>query len=178
MSFLKIMLSGFLNGNTISKILAILGGVLLWGGLLLSADGGGYVALVGLVCLIVSPIIYFNFNSVRTKRKMQEEINRQEFKDALRRANRFSCPQCGTVVEGNQCPGCNAIYPDMKPSKFDKKKSYAGWYILSILLGFLGGIIAYAALRNENNAVAKNCLFVGIIVTVFSIIIAAITGFL
>jgi hypothetical protein len=134
-------------------------------------------SLAFIMIIIGAPITYYYNPKKIQERKLKEqrqEINRQQFKDALRRANRFSCPKCGTVVESEQCTGCNAIYPDMKPSKFDKKKSYAGWYILSILVGLLGGIIAYAALRNENNEVAKNCLFVGIMIQVVSMIILAI----
>ena len=135
------------------------------------------ISLAFIMIAIGAPIAYYYNPKKIQERKLKEQ--RQEDTDrmneqAFLRSNRFSCPKCGTVVESEQCTGCNAIYPDMKPSKFDKKKSYAGWYILSILLGFLGGIIAYAALRNENNVVAKNCLFVGIMIQVVSMIILAI----
>ena len=127
--------------------------------------------------------VYYFLNPDRDKEQEEKERSRKEFKKQLRRANRFSCPNCGTVVEGNDCSNCKAHYPDIRPSKFPEndysynKKSYGGMYALSILLGFIGGIIAWASLRNENPSVGVNCLILGIIVTIVSMGIGAVLQF-
>ena len=40
------------------------------------------------------------------------------------------------------------------------------WYILPILTGILGGLLGYALLRKDDPKVAKNCLWIGIGMTV------------
>ena len=140
--------------------------------------GWGFLILI--IMNIAGIVVYRKFNPERDKENEEKERRRKEFKEQLRRANRFSCPNCGTVVEGNDCPSCKAHYPDIRPSKFPEndysynKKSYAGMYALSILLGFIGGIIAWASLRNENPSVGVNCLILGIIVTIVSMGIGAV----
>ena len=39
------------------------------------------------------------------------------------------------------------------------------WYLFPIFFDILGGIIAYVALRNDDPKKAKNCLYLGIILT-------------
>lgn len=36
------------------------------------------------------------------------------------------------------------------------------WFLLPILLGLIGGIIAYFVLRHDDSGKAKNCLYLGI----------------
>ncbi len=40
------------------------------------------------------------------------------------------------------------------------------WYLVPILLGIIGGIIAYFLLRNDDPKKAKNCIWLSIILTV------------
>lgn len=40
------------------------------------------------------------------------------------------------------------------------------WYLAPILLGLLGGIIAYVVVRHDDSRLAKNCLVIGIVITV------------
>lgn len=40
------------------------------------------------------------------------------------------------------------------------------WFLLPILLGIIGGIIAYFVLRHDDNKKAKNCLYLGIALAV------------
>ncbi|MFP6577177.1 MAG: hypothetical protein VB736_00120 [Candidatus Nitrosopelagicus sp.] len=37
------------------------------------------------------------------------------------------------------------------------------WYLVPIFLGVIGGIIAYFALRNDDQQKAKKCLYLGLI---------------
>jgi capsular polysaccharide biosynthesis protein len=45
------------------------------------------------------------------------------------------------------------------------------WYLLPILLGLVGGIIAYVVLRHDDPIKAKNCLYIGIGMAVLGILI-------
>jgi len=45
------------------------------------------------------------------------------------------------------------------------------WYLVPIFFGLIGGIIAYFAIRRDDSQKAKNCLYVGIILTVINIIV-------
>ena len=102
------------------------------------------------------------------REKRQRELDEKKSKESILLKNRFSCDICGTIVSGNVCSNCHKDY-DMK--KNVTKKSYSAWYVVSILFGFSGALIAWAFLRNENNAVATNCLVLGIIVSVISLFV-------
>ena len=39
------------------------------------------------------------------------------------------------------------------------------WYLLPIFFDIIGGIIAYVALRNDDPKKARNCLYLGFILT-------------
>jgi len=93
-----------------------------------------------------------------------------KIKENISLKNRFSCDICGTVVSG-RCSNCHKDY-DVK--KNVTKKSYSAWYVVSILLGFSGALIAWASLRNENNYVATNCLILGLLVSIALIMIVAV----
>ena len=45
------------------------------------------------------------------------------------------------------------------------------WYLLPIFLGIVGGIIAYFAIRKDDRAKAKKCLYLGLILLAVGIII-------
>ena len=45
------------------------------------------------------------------------------------------------------------------------------WYLLPIFLGIIGGIIAYFAIRKDDRAKAKKCLYLGLILLAVGIII-------
>lgn len=51
-----------------------------------------------------------------------------------------------------------------------KSRSNA-WYLLPILVGLIGGIIAYLILRRDDPAKAKKCLYIGAIFAVIGIAI-------
>ena len=53
---------------------------------------------------------------------------------------------------------------------FEKKKSNF-WFLLPILLGLIGGIIAFFVLRKDDPRKAKNCLYLGIVLFGVGIII-------
>lgn len=43
------------------------------------------------------------------------------------------------------------------------------WYVLPVILGIIGGLIAYFAVKNDDPKLGKNCLIVGIIMFVINI---------
>ena len=45
------------------------------------------------------------------------------------------------------------------------------WYLLPILVGLIGGIIAYWVLRHDDPKKAKKCLYTGIVLAIVGIII-------
>jgi len=51
-----------------------------------------------------------------------------------------------------------------------RTKPSAAWYLVPLLLGLLGGIIGYIAVKDENRDVANNLLYVGIIMTFIGVI--------
>ena len=51
------------------------------------------------------------------------------------------------------------------------KKPTAAWYLMPIFLGWLGGLIMYLVLKDENKSMAKNGLIIGIVLTIPSVII-------
>ena len=46
------------------------------------------------------------------------------------------------------------------------------WYLLPLFLGIIGGIMAYVALRKDDKKIAKNCLWIGIILTILGYVIS------
>lgn len=44
------------------------------------------------------------------------------------------------------------------------------WYLLPILFNVIGGVIAYFVLRDDDPRKAKNCLWLGIILTAINIV--------
>jgi len=54
----------------------------------------------------------------------------------------------------------------------------AWWYLVPILFGLLGDIIAYAALRHEDEDTAQGALLLGIVITVVGFLLMWWTGWL
>ncbi|MGQ0792325.1 MAG: hypothetical protein ACT4NJ_08930 [Nitrosopumilaceae archaeon] len=53
---------------------------------------------------------------------------------------------------------------------FEKKRSN-WWFLLPILLGLIGGIIAFFVLKRDDPRKANNCLYIGIVLFVIGIVI-------
>ncbi len=47
---------------------------------------------------------------------------------------------------------------------YNQQRSWA-WFLLPIFLGIFGGLIAYFMLRQYNDSMAKNCLYLGAALT-------------
>jgi len=47
------------------------------------------------------------------------------------------------------------------------------WYLVPLLLAIVGGVVAYFALRRDDPRLARNCLVLGIALTVVSVAVQA-----
>ena len=56
----------------------------------------------------------------------------------------------------------------------DTQRRSRAWYLLPIFLGVVGGVIAYFVLRQDDSSLAKNCLYLGIALTVIHIVFTLI----
>ena len=55
------------------------------------------------------------------------------------------------------------MYPEKRRSNW--------WFLLPILGGLIGGVIAYFVLRQDDPQKAKNCLYLGIILAIIGMIL-------
>jgi Ca2+/Na+ antiporter len=131
------------------------------------------IIILPLFLFLVAFIFYYLLNPERKKEQRQRELDEEKIKEEIKLKNRFSCDVCGTIISENRCPNCNNIHDNQK-----KKGSAGWWYLLSILFGLIGGIIGYVALRHENPGAASNCLIIGVVITILSVIGAFLMGVL
>ena len=54
---------------------------------------------------------------------------------------------------------------------YSKRSRSNVWFLLPILLGIIGGIIAFFILRHDDPRKARNCLYLGIVLMVVGIIL-------
>jgi hypothetical protein len=64
-----------------------------------------------------------------------------------------------------------------QPSQYESSPS-ASWYLVPILFGLLGGIIMYAALRNEDEDMALRGLFLGVGITALCVLVTLWIGWI
>jgi RNA polymerase subunit RPABC4/transcription elongation factor Spt4 len=77
------------------------------------------------------------------------------------------CPHCKALLkeEWQTCPYCGknpAEAPPVHYSVYCKKPSN-GWYLLPLLFGLIGGLIAYVGTKDEDKDMANNLLIFGLI---------------
>ncbi len=53
---------------------------------------------------------------------------------------------------------------------FEKRRS-SWWYLLPILFGIIGGVIAYFVIKQDDPIKAKNCLKLGLVLLIIDIIL-------
>jgi hypothetical protein len=52
---------------------------------------------------------------------------------------------------------------------YEKRRS-AWWYLLPLLFGIIGGVIAYFVIKQDDPIKAKNCLKLGLVLLIIDII--------
>ena len=55
----------------------------------------------------------------------------------------------------------------------ETKNRSGAWYLLPIFFIVIGGVIAYFVIKEDDPKKAKNCLYLGIILTVIGVILSA-----
>jgi len=63
-----------------------------------------------------------------------------------------------------------------QPSNVPVHRRSAAWYLLPIFITWLGGLISYFVIRHDDPKKAKNCLILGISLTLIYLIIIGILG--
>ncbi len=92
------------------------------------------------------------------------------------------CAKCGNEETSDKsfCSNCGAALA-VSPNSGETTRAYQTrksrwWYLLPIFFGIIGGIIAYLIVKNDDKPLAKNCLYLGIILTVVEFVIGFIYG--
>ncbi len=62
-------------------------------------------------------------------------------------------------------------------SNFQKSKRSNFWYLLPIVFGIAGGLIAYLVLRKSDSKKARNCLIIGVGLTLIGLFILSAVDF-
>ena len=87
------------------------------------------------------------------------------------------CSKCGNeeMQDKSFCSKCGTSLGvfSQNSSTYQTRKS-RWWYLLPIFFGIIGGIIAYLVLKDDDKTLAKNCLYLGIILTVIGFVIGII----
>jgi CDP-diglyceride synthetase len=78
------------------------------------------------------------------------------------------CPKCGKDLQSQSNPSPAIDGPKRKRSRW--------WFLLPIFFSVVGGIIAYFVLKDDDKRLAKNCLYLGILLTVIGFVIGIIFG--
>lgn len=83
---------------------------------------------------------------------------------------RIYCQRCGTAnpADSRFCEGCgNTMVAEapVSPAKTVKEKPSGAWWLLPIFFAWLGGLIAWAVVRDSDAGRARKMLAVGFIVT-------------
>jgi hypothetical protein len=100
-----------------------------------------------------------------------------------------SCNSCGAkIIDNNQfCTECGAHntsvqpppqYQQQPPPQYPRQsgKPSAAWWLLPIFFSLIGGIIAWACIKDRDPRMAKNNLILGIILTVLPVAVIMVIG--
>ena len=74
--------------------------------------------------------------------------------------------------ESSFCPRCGRQLDQPSISHPTKTRS-KWWFLLPILFHIIGGVIAYFVIRDDDPKLAKNCLWLGIIISGIEIALTA-----
>ena len=87
------------------------------------------------------------------------------------------CLSCGKQITEvvNFCPDCGgnlSSNPSFNNGAYTSHGRSAWWYLAPILIGLIGGIIAYFIIRKDDPQKAKNCLILGFVLGVIQILLS------
>ena len=84
------------------------------------------------------------------------------------------CSKCGNELPSPDADVCTHCGKLVKEHISGNGLSPKIWYVISILFGIIGGLIAYVILKNDSPKLAKNCLIIGIILSVVTFALVVI----
>ena len=87
-----------------------------------------------------------------------------------------SCAACGARISRNAlfCPECGAPISKEQRGTIAVERTSWAWWILPLLFGWVGGVIAWAMNRYRDTGKATNMLWLGISLTVIEIVVAIV----
>jgi hypothetical protein len=93
------------------------------------------------------------------------------------------CSGCGKELpspDADVCTSCGRLVKEelREATHGEKslKKRSAWWYLLPIFFSIIGGVIAYFVLKEDDPKLAKNCLILGIVITIAGFFVGFFMG--
>lgn len=89
------------------------------------------------------------------------------------------CSSCGNeeTTDKDFCSKCGSkLVPTTQGFNIPRRRSN-WWYLLSIFISPIGGIIAYFIIKNDDPEKAKNCLIIGFILFAIGFVIGFASTF-
>jgi|SRR2546427_8806779 len=93
------------------------------------------------------------------------------------------CNRCGTALidSSNFCSKCGTSVTQRDTEfkgSFPKKDPTEWWYIAPIFFGFIGGLIMYFIVKEDNKKMANEGLVIGIVLSFIGLIVLSMVGFM
>ncbi len=93
------------------------------------------------------------------------------------------CHKCGNELPtgANYCNKCgtalinSGLKAEQRPTRTPQERS-SMWYLAPILIGLIGGIIAYFIIRKDDPKKARNCMVIGFGLFIVYVIIIGTLG--
>lgn len=78
------------------------------------------------------------------------------------------CPECGIVIlkSFKECPKCG-----LELTETSSNSPTSLWYLVPIFFGFLGGLIGYVGVKDDDKEMADMLLALGVIVTIIAVFV-------
>jgi hypothetical protein len=92
------------------------------------------------------------------------------------------CSGCGTELpspNADVCTHCGRFTKEQLRSIADEnklRKRSAWWYLLPIFFSVVGGVIAYFIVKENDPKLARNCLILGLLITLVGFVFGFLLG--
>ena len=87
------------------------------------------------------------------------------------------CPKCGTTTFQDSEKTDSVVNHTSNNSSIIPTERSKFWYLLPIVFGIVGGLIAYLVLRKSDSKKARNCLIIGIVFTLIALFLFVTVDF-
>jgi len=85
------------------------------------------------------------------------------------------CYFCGKELPKNSkyCSNCDheTLSDDIFRKKVEYRKQTIAWYALPVLIGIVGGVIAFLIIKDKDPLKARYCIIIGIVTTIIGIVL-------